>query len=168
MARKKLIVIMGVSGSGKTTVAKHIAEYTSFKYMESDDFHSPENKAHMESGQPLTDEMRWPWIESICEAIQKEPDDIVLANSGLKFVHRDRFRNLNRECNFIHVKVPQHIIQARLELREGHFMPPLLLASQFRDMEKSVQGELIFELDGSASLSHMVAASLVCVQDIMP
>lgn len=166
MARKKLIVIMGVSGSGKTTVAKHIAEYTSFKYMESDDFHSPENKAHMESGQPLTDEMRWPWVETICGAIEKSVDDIVLANSGLKFAHRDRFRRLDRDCYFIHVKVPQEIIQSRMEARAGHFMPASLLTSQFRDMEKPAQGEVIFELDGRASLSRMKAASLVCVQDI--
>lgn len=158
---------MGVSGSGKTTIAQHISQHMPFKYMEADDFHSLESKRHMQSGHPLTDDMRWPWIQNICRAIQKEPEDIVLANSGLKHVHRKCFRELGRICNFIHLQVPRDIVQARLEMRTGHFMPATLLDSQFDDMEEPLPGEQMYSIDGSNSLSDMMATSLFCVQDII-
>ena len=164
---KHLIIIMGVSGCGKTTIDKHIAENTSFKYMESDQFHSQENKRHMQSGRPLTDDMRWPWINDICAAIENEPHDIVLANSGLKRFHRARFLELDRVCNFIHLHVPQAIIQTRMDARVNHFMPTSLLDSQFSDMEPALPNEPIFNIDAQGSLSEVTAASLARVEDIL-
>ena len=122
MTQKHLIIIMGVSGCGKTTIAKHISEHLSFKYLESDDFHSAENKQHMQSGQPLTDDMRWPWIQNICEAVHANDQNIVLANSGLKSAHRAHFKKLERQVNFIYLQVRQNIIQSRLNLRQDHFL----------------------------------------------
>lgn len=167
MTQKHLIIVMGVSGCGKTTIAKHISEHLSFEYMEADDYHSAENKRHMQSGQPLTDDMRWPWIQSICNAIQESDDHIVLTNSGLKSAHRACFSKLGRVVNFIHLQVPQDIIQARLNQRTGHFMPASLLSSQFRDMEPPMAGEPIHGLDGSSALEAVKAAALNCVQTLI-
>ena len=167
MTQKHLIIIMGVSGCGKTTIAKHISEHLSFKYLESDDFHSAENKQHMQSGQPLTDDMRWPWIQNICEAVRANDQNIVLANSGLKLIHRDHFRKLDRHVDFIHLQVRQNIIQSRLNLRQGHFMPASLLSSQFRDMQAPTMGEHIYSVDGNGSLQTVKTAALNSVQNII-
>ncbi|MEP6344145.1 MAG: gluconokinase [Maricaulaceae bacterium] len=167
MSQKKLIVIMGVSGSGKTTIAQHISQHMPFKYMEADAFHSLESKRHMQNGRPLTDDMRWPWIQNICAAIQKDPEDIVLANSGLKFLHRKCFRELGRVCVFIHLQVPRDILQTRLELRTDHFMPATLLDSQFDDMEEPLPSESVYNVDCRNSLSETLAASLSCVQNVL-
>lgn len=167
MTRKQLIIIMGVSGCGKTTIAKHISEHMPFKYMEADDYHSLENKQHMQSGKPLTDDMRWPWIETICKAIEADNQNIVLANSGLKSAHRACFSKLGRRVNFIHLKVPQDIIQARLNLRTNHFMPASLLNSQFKDMEAPLAGESIYSLDGTGALTEVKAVALSCVQTLI-
>jgi len=167
MTQKHLIIIMGVSGCGKTTIAKHISEHLSFKYLESDDFHSVENKQHMQSGKPLTDDMRWPWIQNICEAVHANDQNIVLANSGLKLIHRDHFRKLDRYVDFIHLQVRQNIIQSRLNLRQGHFMPTSLLSSQFRDMQAPTMGEHIYSVDGNGSLQTVKTAALNCAKNII-
>ena len=167
MTQKHLIIIMGVSGCGKTTIAKHISEHLSFKYLESDDFHSAENKQHMQSGQPLTDDMRWPWIQNICEAVHANDQNIVLANSGLKSAHRAHFKKLERQVNFIYLQVRQNIIQPRLNLRQDHFMPTSLLESQFRDMQSPIASEGIYSVDGNGSLQAVKTASLNCAKNII-
>ena len=167
MTQKHLIIIMGVSGCGKTTIAKHISEHLSFKYLESDDFHSAENKQHMQSGQPLTDDMRWPWIQNICEAVHANDQNIVLANSGLKSAHRAHFKKLERQVNFIYLRVRQNIIQSRLNLRQDHFMPTSLLESQFRDMQSPIASEGIYSVDGNGSLQTVKTASLNCAKNII-
>ena len=167
MTQKHLIIIMGVSGCGKTAIAKHISEHLSFKYLESDDFHSAENKQHMQSGQPLTDDMRWPWIQNICEAVHASDQNIVMANSGLKFIHRAHFRKLDRQVDFIHLQVRQNIIQSRLNLRQDHFMPASLLSSQFRDMEAPNMSEHVYSMDGNGSLKDVKTAALNCAKNII-
>ena len=167
MTQKHLLIIMGVSGCGKTTIAKHIAERLPFKYLESDDFHSSENKQHMENGRPLTDDMRWPWIQNICEAVQADNQNIVLANSGLKSAHRAQFRKLDRQVNFIHLQVRQDIIQARLELRQDHFMPASLLDSQFRDMQAPIASEGVHSVDGDGLLQEVKTSALKHARDII-
>lgn len=167
MPKKHLIIIMGVSGSGKTTIAKHISEHLSFDYMEADDFHSLENKRHMQSGRPLTDDMRWPWIQNICKAIQDSDHHIILANSGLKAAHRSCFCDLGRHANFIYLHASQKVIQDRLNLRTGHFMPASLLSSQFNDMEAPLAGEPIYSIDGSGALQEVKTAALSCAQALI-
>lgn len=167
MTRKQLIIIMGVSGCGKSTIAKHISEQMPFEYMEADDYHSLKNKHHMQSGKPLTDGMRWPWIKTICKAIEESDQNIVLANSGLKSAHRACFSKLERQVNFINLKVPQDIIQARLNLRTGHFMPASLLDSQFNEMEAPLADESIYNLDGTGAVAEVKTAALSYVQTLI-
>lgn len=135
----KLFVIMGVSGAGKSTVASALAEHYSYLYLDADDFHSEEAKAHMAAGKPLTDEMRKPWIERICarlKGLEEEGRNAVLAFSGLKKSHRDPLRQCCMETHFIFLDGDAETIAERISARQGHFMSPALLDSQFDSLER--------------------------------
>jgi len=158
---------MGVSGCGKSTIAKYLSERLSFQFLEADDFHSAANKAHMKSCKPLTDKMRWPWIQNICQEIKSHESNIILANSGLKSAHRACFLALDRTTNFIHLKATQETIQTRLDLRTDHFMPSVLLSSQFKDMDPALDDEPIHYVDASDNLEVVKTAALECAQNII-
>ncbi len=132
------IIVMGVSGSGKTTVAKGIAERMHWDFAEGDDFHSEANVAKMHSGHPLTDEDRWPWLRSIGDWInerEKQGTSAVLTCSALKRVYRDLLREGRPGVRFCHVEVDAELIAKRLAARQGHYMPPSLLPSQLAALE---------------------------------
>lgn len=138
MTRPALIICMGVSSCGKTTLARALAEHFEFVYLEADDFHSDENKAHMAAGKPLTDEMRKPWIESICAALHQEhsaPRNCVLACSALRKSHRQRFRETANNVRFLWLDGSRELIGRWISEREGHFMSPELLDSQFSALQ---------------------------------
>lgn len=133
-----LILCIGVSGCGKSTLAAKIARQLECEFMEADDFHSQENKAHMASGKPLTDAMREPWINAMCEhllELKNNGKSCVLAYSGLKRAHRDKFRQLGFNTQFILLDGSKQLITKRMQSRKGHFMPTSLLDSQFSAME---------------------------------
>lgn len=137
-----LVIVIGVSGCGKSTLAKHLAEHFKLTFLEADDFHSAENKAHMASGKPLTDAMREPWIDSLCaniKQLKERGEYAVLAYSGLRRAHRQRFRELGLKTLFIHLTGPKDVILERMSMREGHFMPPALLDSQYEALESTDQ-----------------------------
>ncbi len=135
MTQPYLIISMGVSGSGKSTVAKMLAQKFDLPFLEADDFHSAQNKAHMAAGKALTDEMREPWIDSICEKIKSDGNNCVLAYSGLRRAHRQKFRELGFTTLFLHLDGSKELIAQRMSARAGHFMPVSLLDSQFASME---------------------------------
>ena len=138
MIRPVLIICMGVSSCGKTTLARALAERFDLFYLEADDFHSEENKAHMAAGKPLSDSMREPWIGNICAALGKEYESgkhCVLACSALKEVHRQRFRETEFNTHFLFLDGSPELISKWISEREGHFMPPELLESQFNALE---------------------------------
>lgn len=135
MTQPYLIISMGVSGSGKSTLAELLAEKFELPFLEADDFHSETNKAHMAAGKALTDEMREPWIASICETIKTEGKSCVLAYSGLRRSHRQKFRELGFKTLFLHMHGTKELIAARMSERAGHFMPVSLLDSQFAAMD---------------------------------
>ena len=133
-----LIVCMGVSGCGKTTIARAIAESTGLVFLEADDYHSEQNRAHMAAGNPLTDEMRRPWIQTLCEALNREKANdpgCVLACSALRREHRDRFRQLDYRTLFLFLDGDRDLIAGWMQVRSDHFMPTSLLDSQFEALE---------------------------------
>jgi gluconokinase len=132
------LVVMGVSGSGKSTIGEKLAARLSYGYEDGDRFHPASNVAKMSAGQPLTDEDRWPWlqaisneIERICEAGQ----NAVIACSALKRAYREILVHGRSDVRIVYLKGTQQLIADRLAQRQGHFMPPGLLESQFKTLE---------------------------------
>lgn len=133
-----LLIVMGVSGSGKSTIAHALAEHYGFRFFDADDFHSPESRAHMASGKPLTDIMRAPWVSALQSLLKeqgKQGYSCVLAFSGLKRAHRDQLREAGLKTLFIFLHGDKAIIHQRLVARTNHFMDPALLDSQFDSLE---------------------------------
>ena len=144
MAEIEHIVVMGVAGSGKTTVAGILAERLGWPYAEADDFHPPENIAKMSAGQPLTDEDRWPWLRAIRDwltARSQAGESAVVTCSALKVAYRDLLREAEGRVRFVHLSAPAPLLEDRMEHRAGHFMPPSLLASQLATLEPLTDAE---------------------------
>ena len=134
-----LIVVMGVSGSGKTTVGRLLADRLGFDFLEGDTFHPPENIAKMRRGEPLGDEDRWPWLDRLNGELRRAAEagrGLVLTCSALKRRYRDRLRSDAPTLRFIYLRGELNVIEARLRFRKGHFMPPDLLESQFKALEE--------------------------------
>jgi gluconokinase len=132
------VVVMGVSGSGKTTIGRLLAEGFGAAFVDADDLHPVANRAKMSASVPLTDDDRWPWLESVGRAIHAETragGSIVVACSALKRAYRDRIAAAAEGVNFIHLTGPSGTIAARMQERPGHFMPPALLTSQLETLE---------------------------------
>jgi len=137
-----LVVVMGVSGSGKTTVGTALAERLGVPYAEADDFHPPENVAKMASGVPLDDEDRRPWLDAIAAWLAERGErGGVVTCSALRRRYRDRLRRAAPEVFFLHLDGSPELIAERLAARRGHFMPPELLRSQFETLEPLEPGE---------------------------
>lgn len=137
-AAPQSIIVMGVSGSGKTTVAQGVAKATGFRFAEGDDFHSQANRDKMASGHPLTDEDRWPWLRTIGEWISERTaagESTVVTCSALKRTYRDLLREERPEVSFCHVDVDIEELQQRVANRKGHYMPASLLQSQLDTLE---------------------------------
>jgi gluconokinase len=132
----RVIILMGVSGSGKSTVGVRLAQRLKREFAEGDGFHPPANVIKMASGIPLTDEDRVPWLDAIGVWLDAElaaGRRAVLACSALKRAYRERLRRPG--VRFVYLKVPEQELQRRLKRRTGHFMPASLLESQLADLE---------------------------------
>lgn len=133
-----MVVVMGVSGSGKTTVGELLARRLGVEYAEGDAFHPPENVAKMASGRPLDDEDRRPWLDALAEWIAESLEDGrggVVACSALKRRYRDVLRRSGSGVRFLQLDVDRETIAARVAERTGHFMPVSLVESQFAALE---------------------------------
>jgi gluconokinase len=151
------VVVMGVSGVGKSTVAKGISTVTGWTFAEGDAFHSPENVAKMRTGQPLTDDDRWPWLRSIGEWMSEEiaqGRSGVVTCSALRRVYRDVLREGRPEVRFCHLAAVEDLIAARMSRRTDHFMPTTLLRSQYETLEPLQPDEpgVVVSVDGSAAV----------------
>jgi gluconokinase len=132
---------MGVAGSGKSTVARALASHYGHAFLDADDFHSAEAKARMAAGAPLTDAHREPWVDALASELRRVVDEghsCVLAFSGLRAAHRQRLRGSGVPLRFVFLHATPSVIAARLASRAGHFMPPLLLESQFQALQSPV------------------------------
>ena len=151
-AQQPVLVIMGVSGSGKSTVAGVVAGRLGWDLAEGDDLHSAANVAKMQSGQPLTDDDRWPWLETIADWIRQHTESGtpgVITCSALKKRYRDILRGDN--VVFVFLQGSKDNISGRLASRHGHYMPPALLESQFEALEEPTEDENYISLCVSAT-----------------
>jgi gluconokinase len=138
------LIVMGVSGSGKSTVADALAKRLGWRYEDGDRFHPPGNVAKMSAGHPLTDHDRLPRLQAIADEIDRvcrRGERAVIACSALKRAYRDILLHGRADVRFVFLKGTQDLIAGRLAARKGHFMPPDLLASQFRTLEPPAAGE---------------------------
>jgi carbohydrate kinase (thermoresistant glucokinase family) len=126
---------MGVSGVGKTRLGLALAGALGARFVEGDDLHPPENRALMAAGTPLTDWERWPWLDRVGAALAEGPPPVVGACSALARRYRDRLRAQVPELVCLHLQGEPRLIGERLGARQGHFMPPALLGSQFAALE---------------------------------
>lgn len=130
---QRAIVIMGVSGSGKSTIAKLLAEKLAWRFIDADDFHPQANRSKLSQGIALTDSDRWPWLDHLAELIG-EDTKTVLACSALKEIYRLRLQKFT-PIDFVYLDGDFETISQRLSTRSGHFMNPQLLDSQFATLE---------------------------------
>ncbi|HYF36693.1 MAG TPA: gluconokinase, partial [Prosthecobacter sp.] len=138
----RTLIIMGVSGSGKTLIGKKVAERLGGVFEDADDFHSAENKAKMSASIPLTDEDRWPWYATLrarIEEMRKLTPVYVLACSALKEIYRERLRHTDSPAQmaFVLLSGTRELIHERLAARKGHYMPATLLDSQIAILEET-------------------------------
>jgi gluconokinase len=132
------LIVMGVSGSGKTTIATRLAERLGWTFEDGDRFHPASNVAKMSAGHPLTDEDRLPWLTAIADEIDRVAGDgghVVIACSALKRSYRDLLVHGRNDVRIVFLDGSQTLIADRLAKRKGHFMPPGLLDSQFKTLE---------------------------------
>ncbi|MDI6401346.1 gluconokinase [Balneolaceae bacterium ANBcel3] len=132
-------IVMGVSGCGKTTIGRRLAQRMTLPFFDADDFHPPENIQKMKSGVPLTDEDRTPWLQALSDLICEwnRNKGAVLACSALKQTYREQLSSNGKEpVTFIFLKGSKSLIFKRLQERDKHYMPTVLLDSQFSDLEE--------------------------------
>lgn len=129
------IVIMGVSGCGKSSVGAALAQRLGLPYRDGDDLHPAENVAKMAAGIALTDADRWPWLDRVAQKLRDEAP-MIIGCSALRRVYRDRIREgAGGPVRFIHLAGDRDLIAGRMAQRQGHYMPPSLLDSQFAALE---------------------------------
>ncbi len=150
------VLVMGVSGSGKTTVGTALAEAIGADFIEGDAFHPPDNVARMSAGVPLDDAARQPWLNALANDLRRAAEggrSVVLACSSLKAAYRETLRSGCPTLRTVWLDVPRHVLEQRLRDRSGHFMPASLLESQIADLESPV-GEIA--VDGTLPVSCLV------------
>ncbi|AAZ56147.1 gluconate kinase [Thermobifida fusca YX] len=156
-------VFMGVSGSGKTTVARGVAQELGLPFADADDFHPEANIAKMARGIPLTDEDRLPWLQALAAWIserEREGTSSVVTCSALRRSYRDLLRRSAPGVFFLHLHGSAELIGKRIRERRGHFMPPQLLDSQFATLEPLAPDEAGAVLDVSASPEDLIAEAV--------
>jgi carbohydrate kinase (thermoresistant glucokinase family) len=161
------IVVMGVSGCGKSTVGELLATDLRVDFLDADDLHTPEHKAKMHAGTPLTDADRWPWLAKVGAAMKAETDggrSVVVACSALRRVYRDALREAAAgPVFFVHLHGTRDLLERRLGKREGHFMPPALLDSQLATLEPLQADEAGVVVDIALPPAEAVAAAVAAL-----
>ena len=157
---KTSIVVMGVAGCGKSTVAAMLAERLGWPMAEGDEFHSPQNRAKMTAGTPLTDDDRMPWLATIRDWIDRTPSHSVVTCSALRRSYRDLLRTAKGRVRFLHLTGTPAVLGSRIGSRTGHFMPPSLLISQLETLEPLQPDEDGVVVDVDASPEEIVDAAL--------
>ncbi|MBP1137818.1 beta-N-acetylhexosaminidase [Arthrobacter sp. PvP023] len=158
---KHRIIVMGVSGCGKTTIGDLVARELGVPFLDGDSLHPVENVAKMAAGTPLTDEDRWPWLATVGAELANAGDGgLVLACSALRRSYRDAIREQAPDTVFLHLHGSKEVLRARTEGRTGHFMPPALLDSQLATLEPLDADEAGIVVDIAAPVSQVVTEAL--------
>lgn len=150
-----VVVLMGVAGSGKSTVGALVAKRLGWPFQEGDVLHPPANVTKMAAGEPLTDEDRWPWLGRVREWIAEHGDGVITC-SALKRSYRDVLRAPH--VQFVYLEAGRDDLRPRLAARAGHFMPASLLGSQLADLEPPDDDEGVITLDAAESPAELVSA----------
>ncbi|MBY3552504.1 gluconokinase [Modestobacter lapidis] len=161
------IIVMGVSGSGKTSVAVELARLLGWNYIEGDDLHPEANVAKMAAGTPLDDDDRWPWLRKIAAVIgehERAGTSFLVTCSALKRSYRDVLRDGHPSVWFAHVNPSEAVLTDRLAKRTGHYMPPSLLGSQLATLEPLAADEPGAAVPGEASVEQTVTELLAALQ----
>lgn len=165
---KGLVVVIGVSGSGKSSLAQGIADHFQLPMIEADDFHLPRAKALMHAGHGLTEEHRIPWLDrviSACEHALLKAPTVIVACSALKKTHRDGFRRIDKQVRFIWPAVPVTQLQQRLRQRIGHFASDTLLTSQFACFEPPLNESDCLRVEGTLSFDSLLSECIKVIND---
>jgi gluconokinase len=155
-----IIVIMGVTASGKTTIGTRSSKRLGWPFYDADEFHPPANIAKMSRGEPLTDADREPWLKALHDKMAEEEHagrGAIFACSALKAVYRDILRDGLSTVRFVFLKGDPDVLQSRLDHRKGHFMPRTMLPSQIAALEEPEPGEALV-LDAAKPPNELVDA----------
>ena len=161
--RAAAIIVMGVSGSGKSTIGALLAERLGWPFADADGFHPVANVAKMAAGQPLTDADRWPWLDAIAAHIgasRTAGQPVVVACSALRRAYRERLRAGHGDLIFLHLAGAPEVIATRQAARQGHFMPPSLMASQFATLEDTAEEADAVTVSVSTSPHEVLVAAI--------
>ncbi len=161
------VVVMGVSGTGKTTVAKALAEQLDAVFAEGDDFHPEANVAKMTAGTPLTDDDRWPWLRDLAAWTREQAEQgrsTVMTCSALRRVYRDVLRTGAADTFFVHLDAPEGLLLERMGARQ-HYMPATLLRSQLDTLEPLTEDENGATVDSTRPAAAVVAEAVSAVRN---
>ena len=161
MADNLILVVMGVTSSGKSTVGRALAERLDAAFLEGDSYHPPANVEKMSKGQPLDDADRAPWLDAIADDIARHDrggHSAVFTCSALKRIYRDRLRGGSPRLRFVFLDGESGVIADRMARREDHFMPPSLLPSQLATLERPEGEADVIRVENSGSVAEIVAA----------
>ncbi|MEJ1202601.1 MULTISPECIES: gluconokinase [unclassified Streptomyces] len=162
-----VVVVMGVAGTGKTTIGPLLAARLGVPYAEGDDFHPPANIAKMTAGTPLTDEDRWPWLDAIGDwAHGRAGLGGVVSSSALKRSYRDRLRAGAPGVVFVHLTGSRELIEERMSGRQGHFMPTALLDSQFATLQPLEPDEAGVAVDVAGTPEEIAERAMNALTDL--
>lgn len=159
----RVVIVMGVSASGKSTVGARIAQQLGVPFLEGDDLHPASNRAKMASGDPLDDADRQPWLTALTEWIRTTASSAhggVASCSALKRAYRDQFRRTGADVWFVYLALDREVAAERIARRKGHFMPPELLDSQYDTLDPLHADEPGVTIDASCSPEQVMAAAL--------
>lgn len=162
---------MGVSGTGKSTIAKHVAQQLQYNFLDADDFHSDEAKKMMSEGQPINDDIRKIWIDNMLSFFSVDDrtnKNVVLAYSGLKAEQRKRFQSLPQKVISIFLHGKKALIASRIEKRAEHFFSSTLLDNQFDVLELPVEDDMqdnhLLMIDIGQSIEDITQQSLTFIK----